>query len=92
MAATPSLFPAALTRPLHHAGHDAGHHPSCGTSDRSGYQPRRPEKTVLYQVVQQNIETLWAEAEAQSPYGMGYPAHVKREFERYLSCGQFCCG
>ena len=31
-----------------------------------------------------------AEAETRSEHGVGYPAHIKREFERYLSCGTAC--
>jgi len=42
--------------------------------------------------VQQHMQTLFAEAEARSEHGGGYPAHVKREFERYLSCGQLAGG
>ena len=38
------------------------------------------------------LQTLFAEAEARSEHGGGYPAHVKREFERYLSCGQLAGG
>ena len=63
-----------------------------GTGAPSGYRPRRPEKTVLYQVVQQHLMTMLAQAEARSDHGFGYPAHVKREFERYLACGQFAHG
>ncbi len=55
-------------------------------------QHRRPKKSVFYQIVQQNLNTLFAEAEAQSDYGFGYPSYVKREFERYMSCGLFCAG
>ena len=47
---------------------------------------------MLYQVVQQHMQTLFAEAEARSEHGGGYPAHVKREFARYLSCGQLAGG
>ena len=47
---------------------------------------------MLYQVVHQHMQTLFAEAEARSEHGVGYPAHVKREFERYLSCGQLAGG
>ena len=47
---------------------------------------------MLYQVVQQHLQTLFAEAEARSEHGGGYPAHVKREFARYLSCGQLAGG
>ncbi len=56
------------------------------------YQHRRPKKSVLYQIIQQNLNTLFAQAEAQSDYGFGYPNYVKREFERYLSCGMPCAG
>jgi hypothetical protein len=62
----------------------------CTTADgpHVGYQRRRPERSVLYRIVSQHIETLWAEAEASSPDSVGYPAYVKHEFERFLSCGQ----
>jgi hypothetical protein len=53
----------------------------------AGYQRRRPERSVLHQVVSQNIETLWAEAAAQSPHGGGYPSYVKHDFERFIGCG-----
>lgn len=61
----------------------------CGAVDGQhvGYQRRRPERSVLHQVVSQHIETLWAEAEVNSPHGFGYPSWVKHEFERYLHCG-----
>jgi len=60
-------------------------HPAVPAQSR--YQPRRPERTILYQVVAEHMETLFAEAEAASPDGVGYPAYVRREFERFLSCG-----
>ena len=46
---------------------------------------------MLYQVVQQHVKTLLSQAEA-SGSGGGYPTYVRREFERYLSCGQFSVG
>lgn len=61
---------------------------SAATGFHQGYQRRRPEKTVLHQVVSQHIETLWAEAEAKSEHGSGYPSYVKHEFERFIHCGQ----
>ena len=36
--------------------------------------------------------TLLAEAEARSEHGCGYPAHIRREFSRYLACGQYARG
>jgi hypothetical protein len=53
------------------------------------YERRRPETSVLYRIVRDNIETLFAEAEERSEHGFGYPRHVRREFERYLVCGLF---
>ena len=51
------------------------------------YDRRQPEKSVLYKIVQEHGQTLFAQAEAQGEHGYGYPAHVKREFERYQACG-----
>jgi hypothetical protein len=53
------------------------------------YERRQPDKTVFYRIVQQHIETLFAEAEQN---GSGYPEHVKHEFERFLSCGILSAG
>ena len=58
----------------------------------SVYTPRRPERSVLYRVVQQHLMTLLADAEARSEHGCGYPAHVRREFSRFLACGQLAHG
>jgi hypothetical protein len=52
-----------------------------------GYQRRRPERSVLWRIVSEHIETLWAEAEARSEHGFGYPNWIKKEFERYTHCG-----
>jgi hypothetical protein len=57
-----------------------------------GYERRHPEKTVLYRVVADHMQTLFAEAEARSPHGYGYPSYVKHEFERFLGCGLACRG
>ena len=53
------------------------------------YERRQPEKTVFYRIVQEHIETVFAEAEQN---GSGYPEHVKHEFERFLSCGILSAG
>ena len=57
---------------------------------RVRYERRRPERTVLYRLVQEHIATVFAEAEAEGSFG--YPSHIKREFERYLSCGILAAG
>jgi hypothetical protein len=56
------------------------------------YERRRPEESVFYKIVQEHIRTLFAQAASQSEHGFGYPAHVKREFERFLTCGILAAG
>lgn len=51
------------------------------------YARRRPDKTVLYGLVREHAETLFAEARDRSVGGYGYPAHVENEFRRYIECG-----
>ena len=48
---------------------------------------RRPEKSLLYQLVSEHAETLFAEARSRSASGAGYPRHVVNEFRRFLECG-----
>jgi len=51
------------------------------------YARRRPDKTVLYGLVREHAETLFAEARDRSDSGYGYPVHVENEFRRYVECG-----
>jgi hypothetical protein len=48
------------------------------------YSRRRPETTLLYQTISENLETFIAEREAD---GRGLPLHVIKEFRAYLKCG-----
>jgi hypothetical protein len=57
-----------------------------------GYRRREPEKTVLYKIVQANLETMLEEARLRSASGSGYPKFIEDEFRRYLGCGQFSRG
>lgn len=56
------------------------------------YQRRRPERTVLYRAVAENLETTLAlcreEAVAEDPV----PAYVERELRQYLRCGILAWG
>jgi hypothetical protein len=52
-----------------------------------GYQRRRPEGTVLYQVVQDHLATFLAQARERSQHGTGLPRSVESEFTAYLDCG-----
>ena len=52
------------------------------------YEQRRPEQTVLHQVVREHYQTVLHQAAERSEHGLGYPTYVAKEFERYLDCGQ----
>lgn len=54
------------------------------------YKRRRPDRSTLYEVVRDNIETLY-EATEQG-FNSPLPAFVRREFDRYLECGLLCRG
>ena len=46
--------------------------------------PRRPEETLLFQVVRANLESLLARADAE---GRPVPRFVERELRAFLRCG-----
>lgn len=48
------------------------------------YARRRPEKTALYQAVNQHMNTAFHNMEASGKY---LPGHVRDEFESFLDCG-----
>ena len=50
------------------------------------YEPRSPERTPLYKVVQDHLLTFLERAEAD-PGSPGLPAFVEREFRGFLDCG-----
>jgi hypothetical protein len=54
---------------------------------RGSYHRHEPEKTALYSVVADHLETFLDAARQQSSTGTGCPAFVEREFRRYLGCG-----
>ena len=55
------------------------------------YRRRRPERTILYRVVQDNLETLYAAVE-EGFVSAQLPDFVRNEFERFLDCGLLCKG
>ncbi len=61
---------------------------ACDTA--APYERRRPEETTLYQVVQDHIETFFAQVEQET--GTGLPQFVKDEFEAFLECGMLAHG
>jgi len=60
-----------------------------GRGEEEGYEARRPEESVLYGVVQTELETFLARAQAR---GRPVPRFVEREFRSYLECGVLAHG
>src|SRR5208337_3323544 len=54
---------------------------SCPKKSQSVYRPRRPDKTVLFDVVKKHYKTWHKNAE--NPV----PQYVDKEFHTYLECG-----
>jgi hypothetical protein len=52
---------------------------------RVGYAQHRPERTLLYQIVAEHLESFLDEA--RSAYARGLPNYVERELRAYLACG-----
>jgi hypothetical protein len=52
---------------------------------RVHYERRRSEDTVLYQLVQEHLETFLAQVERET--GAGLPEFVEEEFDAFLECG-----
>jgi len=52
----------------------------------SEYKRRDPEATILYQVLDQNMEQFFASLES-NPDQKSLPYFVRKEFEKFLSCG-----
>ena len=63
--------------------HQSAQHATAG--NRVHYERHRPEETVLYQLVQEHVETFFAQVETET--GSGLPDFVKDEFDAFLECG-----
>ena len=50
------------------------------------YRRHRPEKTALYEVVRDNLETLYG-AIGDGAIAVGIPKHARKELEAHLDCG-----
>ncbi|WP_438028527.1 transposase zinc-binding domain-containing protein [Sorangium sp. So ce233] len=50
------------------------------------YERRRPEKTTLYEIVRDNVETLYGAID-DGAIAVRIPKHAKKELEAYLDCG-----
>ena len=56
---------------------------------RGVYRRHRPEKTALYEVVRDNLETLYGAIE-DGAIAVRIPKHARRDLETYLGCGILC--
>jgi hypothetical protein len=67
--------------------------PATSTTDppRVPYRRRRPEDTVLYQLVADHLETFLHHLEADPSRGT-LPGFVEQEFRHFLRCGLLCHG
>jgi len=54
--------------------------------DGATYEPRRPEDTVLYQLVSEHLESFVEHAEES--YAKPLPRYVLKELRGYLKCGR----
>lgn len=54
-------------------------------SQNDSYRQRRPERTVLYGLVQEHLESFLRHTQEAS--GKRLPAYVEKEFRAYLECG-----
>jgi hypothetical protein len=55
------------------------------------YQRHRPETTALYEVVRDNLETLYGAID-DGALAVRIPKHARKELEAYLDCGLLCRG
>ena len=55
------------------------------------YARHRPETTLLYELVRDNLETLYG-AIADGALHVRLPKHSKKELEAFLDCGLLCRG
>ncbi len=59
------------------------------SAPRADYKRRRPENTLLYQIIQEHWPRFKDELERQGKF---LPAYVSREFDNYLKCGRLQYG
>ena len=52
---------------------------------KPSYERRRPENTLLYKLIQQNLLSFYQQLELE--HGSGLPDFVKKEFDEFLKCG-----
>ena len=61
------------------------------SASHHAYQRHRPETTALYEVVRDNLETLYGAIDDEA-LAVRIPKHARKELEAYLECGLLCRG
>jgi len=56
------------------------------TNDQIHYEPRRPQDSILFHAVNDNLKDFLSSLE-EDPDARGFPDFVRREFEKFLACG-----
>ena len=51
------------------------------------YRRRRPEQSLLWNLVRENLNTFLAAADARAHDGRSLPRYVRNAFSEYLRCG-----
>ena len=66
--------------------------PAAGAAAAVGdHRRHRPETTALYEVVRDNLETLYGAID-DGALAVRIPKHARKELEAYLDCGLLCRG
>ena len=61
------------------------------TTTAARYERHRPERTALYEVVRDNLDTLYGAID-DGALDIKIPAHARKELDAYLDCGLLCRG
>jgi hypothetical protein len=65
---------------------------ACSAAPSAVYRRRHPERSVLYRVMQENLESWLAHRQAAEADSGGVPSWVEGELRRYLKCGILAWG
>jgi hypothetical protein len=65
--------------------------PAVLAAPQAPFSRHRPEETTLYELVRDNLETLYAAVD-DGALSVGLPAFVRKELDGYLDCGLLCRG
>jgi hypothetical protein len=58
----------------------------------AAYRPRKPQTTVLHQVVREQLLSFLEQGQQNSFCGEGYPRYVEKEFRNLIGCGDLSRG